>query len=475
MSQHPPAQPEAAEVDLLVEHIDWLITVDDGRRIVRDAAVAIKDGRFVAVGSTDEVRRAHRATEVLDGRRRVATPGLVDAHLHSSFQLARGLADEANAREFLVQRMYPYEAALEADDVRVSAALAAREMLRHGTTTYVDPGNTQPAATVAGVGPTGIRVVLGRSAFDLGGSDFGSVPGSMVSTPASARADAEALVAEHHGAYGGRVRASVSFRGLNNSSDELITGLAEVAAEHALVLQTHACFNHSTHDASVSKHGIPEIERLGRLGVLGPRTLLVHGGWLEPQEIPMIVGSGAHVVSAPSSSMHNGYGNLTVGLIPELLGLGVNVALGTDHACSGPVDLVREMFLVACGYKESRINPRVMPPETAVEMATRNGAAAIGAADELGAVEVGKRADLVLFDLDDPTWQPLYNPVSNLVYSATGGSVTDVVVDGVVVVRDRGLTQVDERALVAEAEERAGRLFERLDGARLVRSRWPVA
>jgi 5-methylthioadenosine/S-adenosylhomocysteine deaminase len=460
-------------VDLIVEHLEYLVTVDGDRRVIADAAVAVDGGRFVAVGRTDEVTAGYAGRRVLDGRRHVATPGLIDSHLHSSFQLARGLADEANAQEFLIKRMYPYEAALAAEDVQAAARLAARELLRHGTTTFVDPGNNHPEQTVAGVQPTGIRVVVGRSAFDLGGSAFGTVPASMVTTPEAAADDAAGLVDRFHGTAGGRVLASVSFRGLNNSSDELIRALAAVAEDRGVVLQTHACFSYSTHDASVAKHGLAEIERLDRLGVLGPRCLLVHGGWLEPAEVALLRGSGASIVSAPSSSMHNGYGNLNVGLIPELLALGVTVALGSDHACSGPVDLVREMFLAACGYKEARLNPRVMPPESALEMATVNGAAALGLADTLGSVEVGKQADLVLFDADEPSWQPLYNPVSNLVYSATGDTVRTVLVGGEPVVEGGRLTRIDEAELVAATRAVAARLYGRLDGGRLDRALWP--
>lgn len=464
----------ANDVDVVVEHVDWLVTVDEGRRVIRDAAVAIDGGRFVAVGKSDEVTGAYRGRRVVDGRHAVATPGLIDGHLHSSFQLSRGLADEANAREFLIARMYPYEAALTPEDVELSARLAAREMLLSGTTCFVDPGNNHPDRTVAGVAPSGIRVVVARSAFDLGDSAFGSVPSSMVSTPDSAAKEAEALVDRYHGAYDGRVRASVSFRGLNNSSDELITTLRDVAADRGVLLQTHACFSYSTHDASVAKFGLPEIARLRELDALGPRTLLVHGGWLEPEEVAILQEYWASIVAAPTSSMHNGYGNIRVGVIPELMELGVNVGLGSDHACSGPVDLVREMFLVACGHKEVRVNPRVMPPERALEMATVNGAHAVDQAGDLGSVEVGRQADLVLFDTDDPSWQPLYNPVSNLVYSATGRTAKHVLVGGDLVVEDGRLTKVDEDELLADVRAGAAALYDRLDGEKLVRARWPV-
>jgi 5-methylthioadenosine/S-adenosylhomocysteine deaminase len=466
--------PSRQSCDLFIDNIGWLITVDSTRRIITDAAIAVVGTDIVAVGKREEVAGAWQGLATIDARGGVVTPGFIDAHLHSSFQLSRGLADEANAREFLVQRMYPYEAALTPDDVMLSSRLAAREMLRHGTTCFVDPGNAHPVRSAEGIAPLGIRAVLARSAFDLGGSDFGKVPDELVASPDEAVMKADALWRELHGTEDGRISVSVSFRGLNNSSDALIQGLGELAKERETFLQTHACFSYQTHDASVSKFGMPEIERLSSLGVLGPNMLLVHGGWLEPHELGLIRNTDSRVVVNPSSSFHNGYGAIAFGHAPELLADGVTVALGSDHASSGPVDLVREMFLAACGYKEVRLNPRVLPPETAVEMATINGATAIGMADIIGSIEVGKRADIVIFDVDQPEWQPLYNPVSNLVYSATGSTVDTVIVDGRVVVSDKELTAPEAHNLSGQIAAHHSDFARRLNADRLSQLTWPV-
>jgi 5-methylthioadenosine/S-adenosylhomocysteine deaminase len=139
------------QANLLVIGIDWLITVDETRRIVRDAAIAIVDGKFAAIGKTAEITKAWNADSTLDASGMVGTPGFVDNHLHSSFQMSRGLADEANAQSFLFTHMYPYEGAMTREDVRVSASLAAMELLRHGVTCFIDPGNYHPAATIEAV------------------------------------------------------------------------------------------------------------------------------------------------------------------------------------------------------------------------------------------------------------------------------------------------------------------------------------
>lgn len=462
-------------VDLIIANIDWLITVDADRRIIRDGAVAVDRGKIVAVGKSAAIARDYGAARSIDGRGTVATPGLVDCHLHASFQLSRGLADEANAQSFLFDRMYPYEAALDGDDVRVSATLAAAELLKHGVTCFIDPGNYHPQASVEGVTATGIRYVVSRSSFDLTRSVLGILPERMIETTAVALERAEAVLARYARTDNPRLSAAASFRGLNNASDELILGLHRLARRYGTLLQTHACFSYSTHDSSVARSGVAEIERLEQLGVIDERLLIVHSGWLEPQEVAILARRKPSLVCAPSSSLHNGYGNFVVGKLPELLALGVNVAVGSDHASSGIVDLSQEVRLACCCYKEMRLNPRVMPPETGLEMATINGAKAALMEKRIGSIAAGKEADIVLFDTRRPEWQPLINPLSNLVYSATGDSVRDVFVAGEQVVDCGRLTRIDEARLYDEIPLAVARFGKHLPLARMVQLRWPVS
>jgi 5-methylthioadenosine/S-adenosylhomocysteine deaminase len=180
-------------------------------------------------------------------------------------------------------------------------------------------------------------------------------------------------------------------------------------------------------------------------------------------------------VCAPSSSLHNGYGNFVVGKLPELMALGVNVAIGSDHASSGIVDMTQETRLACCCYKEMRLNPRVMPPEQGLEMATINGAKAALMDKRIGSIEVGKEADIVLFDTRRPEWQPLINPVANLVYSATGDSVRDVFVMGDQVVKDGTLTKIDESRLYEEIPVAVSRFSKHLKIDQMVQLKWPVS
>ena len=462
-------------VDLVIAGIDWLITVDSGRRILRDAAIAVEQGRIVAVGKADEIAKNYLGKRTVDASHTVATPGLIDCHLHASFQLSRGLADEANAQSFLFDRMYPYEAALDGDDVRVSATLAGAELLKHGVTCFIDPGNYHPEASVEGVMSTGIRCIVSRSSFDLTKSVLGILPERMIESTAVALERAEAVLERYARSGNPRLGASASFRGLNNASDELIIGLDKLSRKYGTLLQTHACFSYSTHDSSVARTGMAEIERLEKLGVIDERMLIVHSGWLEPEEVAILAKRKPSLVCAPSSSLHNGYGNFLFGKLPELLALGVNVTVGSDHASSGIVDMPQEMRLACCCYKETRINPRVMPPETGIEMATINGAKAALMSDRIGSIEVGKEADIVLFDTRRPEWQPLINPVANLVYSATGDSVRDVFVAGEHVVADGHLTKIDEARLYEEIPVAVSRFGKHLKFDQMIQLRWPVS
>jgi 5-methylthioadenosine/S-adenosylhomocysteine deaminase len=461
--------------DLRIEQADWLLTLDSQRRIIRDGAVAVEGGRIVAVGKTAEVAAAHPASRVISARGKVATPGLIDSHIHTTFQMSRGLADEVGSKAFLFERMYPYEGALDEEDARVSIRLCVLELLKNGVTTFIDAGNYQPHLTAEVAGEAGMRCVVARSSFDVTKSAMGVLPPAFIETTDEALERAEAVVQKLHGAYDGRVHAWFQFRGLNNSTDRLIIELKRLADRYGVGIQTHACFARDTMEASNRQHGLTEIERLERLGALGPNVLLVHAGWATERELELLRRQHVKVVAAPSSSLHNAYGNIAHGHIPELLEAGVAVGIGSDHASSGIVDLCQEMFLVACAYKEVRENAGVMPPERVLEMATLNGARCALREAEIGSIEPGKRADLVLFDTARPEWQPLYNPVANLVYSATGKSVETVIVDGRVLIEGGRVVTLDEGAIIEAARRRAPEILDKTKLGALVAPRWPVS
>ncbi len=461
-------------IDLRIEEADWLLTLDKRRRILSDGAIDVEAGRIAALGKTADLRARGGAARVISARGKVVTPGLIDSHIHTTFQMSRGLADEVDSRAFLFERMYPYEGALDEEDAWVSIRLCLLELLKCGVTTFIDAGNYQPHLTARAAGEAGMRCVVARSTFDVTKSAMGALPAAFIETTEQALLRAEETVSRLDRAYDGRVRAWFQFRGLNNASDRLVTKLSELAGRHGVGLQTHACFARSTMESSQAQHGVTEIERLERLGVLGPAMLLVHTGWASTRELELVRERDVKVVAAPSSSLHNAYGNIVHGRLPELLEEGVAVGIGSDHASSGIVDLPQEMFLFACAYKEVRENPRIAPPERVIEMATVNGARCALQEDRIGSLEVGKRADLVLFDTRRAEWQPLYNPVANLVYSATGKSVDTVIVDGRVLVEGGRVLTFDEAEVIEAARRRSSAILAKTGLADKIRPRWPV-
>lgn len=462
------------DVDLLVHSADWLITLDDQRRVYRDGAVAIQGDEILEVGKSGELRSKYQAKKEVSSENTVVVPGLIDAHLHSSFQMSRGLADDVSSQQFLFERMYPYEAALSAEDTYLSSLLCAVNCIRHGVTCFVDPGNYHPVQTVRAVGESGIRAIVAKSSMDLAKSAFGTLPSRFQETTADALASGVQVVKEFHNSHDGRIRASLSFRGVNNCTNELIQGMKRAADEAGVLVQAHACFARETREASLRQYGMPEIERLHAIGVLGANVLLIHCGWLSPKEVELLQEFDVKVVACASSSLHNAYGNISVGHIPELLEMGVKVSIGSDHACSGIVDLLTEMFVLSTAYKEVRLDSATLGPETTLEMATRHAAACSLWEEEIGSLEAGKKADIAIYDTNSPDWLPLYNPISNLVYSAPGNTVRTVIVNGAIIMDEGRIQTIDEDALYREVRGRQEHILKETGLSETIQTHWPI-
>jgi 5-methylthioadenosine/S-adenosylhomocysteine deaminase len=300
--------------DIFIRDADWLITVDRDRRIIRSGAIAIEADRIVAVGKTEELQPLHgNAARVISARGKVVLPGLIDSHIHTAFQLSRGLADEVSAAKFLFERMYPYEGLLTEEENYWSAKLCILELLRNGVTTFIDAGNYHPDQTACAAGQAGVRCVIAKSNLDIPKSPFGSLPKTFLESIEECLERSEAVVEKWHGAHNGRIRAWFQFRGIPNSTDRLVSGMKELADRHGVGVQTHACFSRDTVESCKTQFGVTEVERLERLGALGPNVLLVHSGWVGPHELHAMQKHNVKIACAPSSSLHNGYGCILMG------------------------------------------------------------------------------------------------------------------------------------------------------------------
>ena len=461
-------------IDLLVKNARYLITMDEQRRIFQHGALAVDGDRILAVGGTVEIeKRFPAAHETLDAEGGVVTPGFVNTHIHTTTHFGRGLGDNLSLPVLLHERLFPLEASLSEEETYVAAACSLLETVRYGTTCVCDPGAQKPEAVVRAVRDIGLRAVLTRSLTDMGGGR--SLPGSFDSTTEDAVSSGEAFVKEFHGSDHGRIRAWFSLRTERMVSDELCRTIAELARKYKVGISSHMC---ATED-SIEQHkkifsGQRPIERYASNGLLGPNLLLIHCHWLEPDEWDLMAAHGVKVIDCPTTSIVLGYGGLPRATHMELLKRGVCVALGTDHsACSNTHDLLRVAQYFRA-YQDILKDPGAVTAELILELLTINGARSLLWENEIGSLEVGKRADLIVFDTKRPEWIPLHNPVSNIGHAVSGDSVKTVIVDGRVILRNGIFVSIDAEALLQRGQELAERVASRLGLDRYARPAWPV-
>jgi 5-methylthioadenosine/S-adenosylhomocysteine deaminase len=461
--------------DILIRNADWIVTVDRERRIVQDGAIAIVGKNIVAVGKTDEVMREHSADKQIDARGKLVMPGLIDTHVHNTQQLGRGLADECDIPVHLLQRLYGYESALMADDAYWAALACQLELIRAGTTCFIDPGSYFPRETARAVGESGLRGIVARTAFDVHETPIGGLPEGMFrETTDIALQRAQETVDALNGAHDGRIKAWFALRILSGCSDRLIREIKKKADVNGVGVVLHASESRDEIVASRMRHGRPDVERIGALGALGPNMCLIHMGWASPKEFALCMKHDLKVSCTPSTGYRLGMGSMEFGRFPEMLELGVTVALGSDAAMSSNyLDIVREMFLAGGASKAQRLDPTIMPPETVIEMGTINGAKAALWEDEVGSLEVGKRADIAIFETRRADWRPILNPIANLVYSCRGGADT-VLCDGKIIMEEGRVLTLDETKILEEGQRRAEQIAERSGLWEKIKPKWPI-
>jgi 5-methylthioadenosine/S-adenosylhomocysteine deaminase len=457
-----------AQPSLKIDRARFVITVDDQRRIIRDGSILIERGRIARVGRADELAEA-RADRVIDARDFVITPGFVNGHMHISYaHPVRGIFPDDLGSP--LKHVFALQMAMTEEEEYHTSLLALLELVSNGTVCLLDPGSTKfPDACLQAYEDAGVRVILGEAVTDR------DAPFPL---PRYATKDAvsrtAAFIDKWNGRLEGRLRAWAMPFSPETCSAELLQALTRVANERGTGLTLHHGSGPQARKDYQGRGAKSPTEYLEALGVLGPRTLLAHALGLDDAEIDCVARTGAAITMCPVTAAKGARGVGEHGRMPELLARGVRVALGCDSPNnSNHLDLVRAMNMAAIQYKDARQDMRQIPAETALEMGTRLGAAAVGLGDELGAIEAGKRADLVLFDTRRPEWQALWNPVSNLIYNTDGRSVHTVVIDGRVVVDGYRQTFVDAARLFSTVQEIGERLQART-GITFPKSRWPI-
>jgi 5-methylthioadenosine/S-adenosylhomocysteine deaminase len=447
---------------LKLDHAAWVLTVDQQRRVLRDASVLIEDGRISLVGKAADLEGA-RAERTIDCRGGLILPAFVNGHLHLSYAHAvRGLfLDDLVGRERL-REVFRLQSSMTEEEEYWTTLLALIELVKSGTLTVVDPGSTRHVdACLQAYHDAGVRLVTGISLIDRP-SDL-ALP--VLSTE-DALTRTTAFLRRHEGQLGGRLRAWAMPFSTDTCSADLLAGMHRLADELGTWVTIH-------HAGGATIDGLSPTAYLDRIGALGPNVLLAHAAGITDEEVDIIARSGASVVICPSTAVKEGSG-LGRRKLPELLERGVAVGLGTDSAnSSNYLDGVRMMHAAAVGFKDGRLDAGALLAETVVELATLTGARALGLADEVGSVAVGYAADLVVFETRRAEWRGLFDPVNNLVYSADGRSVRTVIADGRVVV-DQGQVLFADESAVAERVQGLGEELLARTGTRVNRGRWWV-
>lgn len=413
-----------------------VITMDGKRHIFHNAAVAVKDSKIVWIGSREEAEGSIHARQNYDVNGKVITPGLINTHGHWAMTLFRGLVDDKPLEAWLeevweVERVYTTPG-----NVAVGAQLAIVEMIRSGTTCAADM-YWQFDSTTCAARKAGFRIVNGPSYAKISGFD------EMTNATSERALDYLDQYRDDP-----LVHLCVQTHAVYTTDYEIMEKVKNIAAERDILFITHASESRAENENVRSTFGKTPIGVLDSVGLLGKKTLLAHCVHLTEAEIERLSETGASVSHCPSSNLKIGNG---IARVSDMLKAGVNVSIGTDGpATNNDLDILHEAQLAALLQKGATGDPTVLPAEKVMEMLTVDGASALGLADKIGSIETGKLADLVVFDFNAANLTPCYDYYSHLVYSASAADVSDVMINGQMVMLNRELLYLDEEKIKAD-------------------------
>ena len=427
-------------VDLLVRG-GTIVTMDASRRVIEDGAVAVSNGVIVAVGSRAEVEAKYIGRETIDATGKTIVPGLINGHTHIPMTLFRGLADDLDLNEWLTKFIFPAEAKNVTEEfVRVGTRLGLAEMIRGGTTTYCDMYYFEDAIADE-TARAGVRGVLGETVIDF--------PVADNKTNADAMAYTERYVKKWQGHR--LITPAIAPHAPYTVSEEHLKAIRAFSDRTNCPIVTHVAETQKEVVDITRDHGASPINYLERIGFLNDRVIAAHVVFASGEEMSILRRTGTGVVHNPQSNMKLASG---VAPVPQFLALDVSVGLGTDGAASNnDLNMWEEMDTAAKLHKLTSGDPKVLSAEQAFELATIRGARALHLEKEIGSIESGKRADLVIVDSDDLNQLPSYNVYSSLVYATKADDVRTVVIEGRIVMRDRRLLTLNEKEIKTRARQ----------------------
>ncbi len=427
-----------------------IVTMDNENSIVR-GDLLIRDGRIAEIGEHIDAE----GSEVIDAAACAVLPGFVQTHLHLCQTLFRGVADDLSLIDWLKRRVWPLEAAHTPGSIRAAARLGISELIKGGTTcalTMETVRHTEEVLRV--VEETGFRATVGKCMMDKGEN----VPAELREETRASIDESLWLMKEWDGRGNGRVRCCFAPRFAVSCTRELLREVSALALDHGTIIHTHASENKS--ECTIVEHeaGMRNVTYLDSLGISGAHVVLAHCIHLDDVEMDTLARTKTNVAHCPSSNLKLGSG---VARVSEMLSRGISVSLGADGAaCNNRLDMFTEMRTAALLQKAFH-GPEVLPAKRTLRMATIDGARAMGLENEIGSLEAGKRADVIIVDVAQLHSSPRHDVVSALVYSAVASDLRATIIDGQVVMREGELLTLDEGAIIDEANREAGALSQR--------------
>jgi len=417
------------------------------RTVIKDGALAVKDGKITFVGKHSRANKIHAETRI-NAKGKAALPGLVNCHTHVPMTLFRGIAEDQPLNTWLKNVIWPLEAKLKTEDIYVGALLGCLEMIKSGTTCFADMYFHEEVIARA-VEKSGLRGVLSEGIIEAGDKALGE---KMLNESVN-------LARSFNGYANDRVTTLLGPHSAYSCSPELLKKVREKASELNVGVHIHLAESKEMFKEFEQQYGSSEVEYLDKIGFWKGHILAAHCINLTEEDMYVLFRGGVNVTYVPVANMKLGLG---AAKIKDLVDLGVNVGLGTDGpASNNSLDMFETIKIAALLQKLTYLDPRVLPAYEVLKMATINGAKASGLEKNIGSLEVGKKADIILIDLSKPHLKPLHDVHANIVYSARGSDVDTVIIDGKIVMENQKVKTLNERAVMENAEKAAWNLLSR--------------
>ncbi|KAL5552666.1 hypothetical protein UlMin_040067 [Ulmus minor] len=456
---------ETKTKSVIILHSATIVTMDSENRVFQNGGIVIENDRIRAIDQSSSVLHQFSAIadQIIDLSGHILLPGLINTHVHTSQQLARGIADDVDLMTWLRGRIWPYESNMTEEDSYVSTLLCGIELIRSGVTCFAEAGGQHVSGMARAVDLLGLRACLAQSTMDAG---EGLPPAWAAPTTEECIQSQKKLYAKHHNTADGRIRVWFGIRQIMNSTDRLLLETRDAARELKTGIHMHVAEipyeNQLVVERKKVDHGT--VTHLEKIELLQNNLLAAHTVWVNNAEIGFLSKAGVKVSHCPAAAMRM----LGFAPIREMLDAGICVSLGTDGAPSNNrMSIVDEMYLASLINKGREVfvsgttDPTALPAETVLKLATINGAKSVLWDDEIGSLEVGKKADLVVVNPSIWSMIPVHDSISSLVYSMRTENLVSLMCNGKWIMKDKKILNVDEGEVISTAKQACKELLKR--------------